>query len=391
MPKGPSNVKLMFLNQLLLEFSRNQTSEGKWFITSRKLDEICEIAQKPAKARDDVRGDYIAKLRGLYNAHLEYDRKNKRYILQNKPYFVLNLKLQLSTEMLTALAAGSIFVRKFLPHLETSSTAFEKELEKIFDKNLFIEGRSLASSVTMSLPIARIDGSVFSTVQQAIREKRTISFTYTSLSSEQPTRKEHFSPWKVYFTDKSWYVWGAAQDMEEGKTYKICRMHEIEAGSSKMYTPPLPGQEPETILNSLWFGRPGVAKYDVQLSFTHPLAESIEEMDWPEEVSITKDETSGEVFLKTRTPELYGVAFFVLAGAPHAVAVQPAELRKLVMTLSQQVHEKQQVVDEYEKEEEFNESKRRSGESTPDLSVDKNIESTDAAFSSQSGDDTLKQ
>jgi hypothetical protein len=61
------------------------------------------------------------------------------------------------------------------------------------------------------------------------------------------------------------------------------------------------------------------------------------------------------------------------------------------MTLSQQVHEKQQVVDEYEKEEELNESKRRPGESTPDLSVDKNIESAVAAFSSQSGDDTLKK
>lgn len=403
MPKGPSNINQMFMNDLLLELSRNQTQDGKWFITAEKIDEICQIGQKKSGTRDKARARFVMKLRELHNAQLEYDRTGKRYILANTPYFVVNVNLQLSSEMLTALSAGNIFVQQFLPHLTGSSTSFHKELEKIFDKKLFSEGRSLAESVTMSLPVARIDGAVFSAAQQAIREKRTVTFTYASPSSGTPKRHIKYSPWGVYFTDRSWYVWGALPGQKRGMPCKICRIKDIELGDDKAYFLPPPGQEPEKILRSLWCARPGAPKHDVLLSFTPPLAASIEEMVWPKDVTITKDAKSGEVFLKTRTPELHGVAFFVLAGAPHAAAVEPAELRRLVMALGQQVHEKQQVVDAYKNEDEFDEEAFDEDEwneeelnefmqaleaSTPGFSVADDLESAGNVLSSPSSGDS---
>lgn len=353
MPKGAGSINQYFLNELLLELSRNQTPEGRWFITAEKIDDICQLGQKKSGARDKARARYVAKLREQHDASLEYDRKERRYVLLNKPYFVININLEISSEMLTALSAGSVFVRKFLPHLAESSAIFEKELEKIFDKRLFKEGRSLAKSVTMSLPVARIDGDVFSAVQRAIRERRTLSFTYASPSSTHSKRHEEYSPWGVYFTDRSWYVWGALPGREYGMPCKICRIKDVELGNNGAFFPPPEGQEPEKLLRSLWSARPGAPKHDVRVSFSPPLAASIEEMEWPEEVTITKDEESSEVFLETRTPDLHGVAFFVLAGAPHAVAVEPAELRELVMELGKEQTEKQQMVDEFEKAMEY--------------------------------------
>lgn len=354
MPRALSNLTLLYLNKLLLELSRNRTGIKPGFITTQRLDEICELDfSKKTDTRNKARARYINKLRELYNADLVYDRANKRYVLRNSPSFVinLNLSLKLSPETFAAFSAGNIFVSKFLPHLAESSTSFQNELEKIFDSTVFSEGRALASSVTISLPITRVNAADFSLVQQALREGRTISFSYNSpYSKKMKTLKRHekYSPWGVYFTDRSWYVWGILDGREEGMPCKLCRMKDIELGDKETYSSPSEGQKPQKILRSLWFARPGTPRYEVTLSFAPPLATSIEEIEWPEDVTITKNESSGEVTLCTRVPDLHGVAFFVLSGAPYAVAVEPAELRQLVIDISEKQHEAQQSVDENE-------------------------------------------
>jgi hypothetical protein len=355
MPKALSNITLLHLNNLLLEISQNRVHHGQGFITTQKLDEICELGGKRKQETiNKARARYIEKLRELHQADLEYDRANKRYVLKNSAAFVvnLNLSLQVTPGMLAAFSAGNVFVQKFLPHLSGSSSALQTELERLFGKPLFSEGRSLASSVTMSLPTARIDGAVFSLVQQAIREKKTISFSYTSPNPEaaqKAKKRSSYSPWRLYFTDRSWYVWGSFKNSPNGIPYKICRMKDLTLGGEQEYSPPPKGQEPDKILRSVWSARPGTAQHDVELSFLPPLAASIEETEWPDSVSISKGKKDGEILLSTKVADLQGVAFFVLAGAPCAFANEPEDLRNLVVELSEKQMETQNeiIVDKY--------------------------------------------
>lgn len=348
MPKVMSNVVQKFLNDLLLEIF-----DKKGVITTEKLDEICEITSLNTpniQSRQKARARYIYKLRELHKAELQYDRAKKSYILKNIDSFVLNLTLsiQVTPQMLAAFSAGNVFVQKFLPHLKESSSELQIKLERIFGKDLFSEGRSLASSVTMSLPTARIDGTVFSLVQQAIREKKTISFSYSTPCSSvtKPAKQNNdYSPWGLYFTDKSWYLWGGPYLSKTGRPFKLCRMKDVTLGEDTKFAPPPPGQEPDKILRSIWTARPGTPEHDVELSFLPPLSASIEETEWPEEVEITKGDTVGEIILRTKVPDLHGVAFFVLAGAPFAFALQPRKLRNLVKELSAKQLETQKEID----------------------------------------------
>jgi len=350
MPKALSNITLLHLNNLLLEISRNRAHHGQGFITTQKLDEICELGGKSKQETiNKARTRYIEKLRELHQADLEYDRANKRYVLNNSANFVvnLNLSLQVTPEMLAAFSAGNVFVQKFLPHLAGSSSSLQTELERLFEQDLFKEGRSLASSVTMALPTARIDGMVFSLVQQAIREKKTISFSYTSPnpgSGKKAKQCTFYSPWRLYFTDRSWYVWGGFKKLQNGIPYKLCRMKDLILGEEKEYSPPPKGQEPEKILRSIWAARPGTPRFDVELSFLPPLAASIEETEWAEDVKITKGKKRGEILLRTKVPDLQGVAFYVLGGAPKAFANEPEELRNLVVALSEKQLETQKEI-----------------------------------------------
>jgi hypothetical protein len=82
----------------------------------------------------------------------------------------------------------------------------------------------------------------------------------------------------------------------------------------------------------------------VELSFLPPLAASIEETEWAEDVKITKGKKRGEILLRTKVPDLQGVAFYVLGGAPKAFANEPEELRNLVVALSEKQLETQKEI-----------------------------------------------
>lgn len=377
MPKATSTVVQLRLNDLLLKFYIN----GK--IDTEELDSLCGISFNPspstdteikkARARNEkARARYIQKMRDFHNADIEYDRANKCYVLKNTDSFpfILNLNIQVTPGMLAAFSAGNVFIQKFLPHLAGSSSKLQTELEQLFGKPLFSEGQSLASSVTMSLPTARIDGTVFSLVQQAIREKRTISFSYTSPNPEAAQKaKQHrsYSPWRLYFTDRSWYVWGSFKNSPNGIPYKICRMKDLTLGGENEYSPPSKSQEPDKILRSVWSARPGTPQHDVVLSFLPPLAASIEETEWPDSVSITKGKKDGEILLSTKVPDLQGVAFFVLAGAPFAFANEPEELRSLVIALSEKQQKTQKEIHNEKSPESASEGPDRKMPSADDL------------------------
>lgn len=359
MPQGMSNVVHQRLNNLLLKICQE-----KGAIKTETIDEVCGISKKSKPdSRNRKRADYIAKFRDIYNADLTYDRGQKNYKLENYENFSvnLNLVLRVTPVMLSSFAAGSIFLKKFLPHLEKSYSELEAKLEQVFGKELLKEGRDLASSVTLAMPTAKLDGKVFSILQQAVREKKTVSFNYTSVKSREAgitKRYSAFSPWKLYFTDKSWYVLGGERKRPNGISCKLCRLDEVKIGGSKDYMGPPEGHEPDAVLSSIWSARPGMPAIEVELSFLPPLSSTIREMEWPKGVSIKDGDREGEVILQTKVPDLHGVAFFVLAGAPYAAARKPEKLCHLIVELNKRQLEAQEEILAIIKEKELQEAQR---------------------------------
>lgn len=333
MPKNLSNVTIKYIQDLMLEIMNNKDSDGNHFIKTSRLDGICGLSNKYSK-KDSLykaRGRFIEKLRDLQSADLVYDDGDKRYVLRNSPSFVfnMNLALKISPEMLAAFSAGNMFVQKFLPHLSKAASEFQSELGKVFDDSLFEEGRSLASSVTMSMPIARTDGQIFSLLQRAIREGRNVSFDYKSVNSGcEIKRQEAYSPWQLFFAEKSWYLWGSIKGREQGMTCKLCRITNLSIDNLGSYVHPTEEQSPEKVLQSVWSARPGVPKHDVKLDIKQPIAETILETDWPEDVTL--DKTKDGVILSTKVPDLTGMAFFVLGFAPHVKVLEPEKLREKI-------------------------------------------------------------
>lgn len=160
------SVRLTRLNQLVMEFYKVSNPTRKHLYSS--LGYRCARTLE----RD------LKYLREQYGVDIRFTRSTMTYHLEGMGTFLVNL--QLSEREVTSLAAGLGMASHFLPHLSKSCENMWAKIQMVIPKTLADQGRKLAGSAVVALPVSRMDTGVFETLIGAISDRRTVRFRYRS-------------------------------------------------------------------------------------------------------------------------------------------------------------------------------------------------------------------
>ncbi|HPJ26849.1 MAG TPA: hypothetical protein PLA80_11945 [Synergistaceae bacterium] len=188
------------------------------FIKVSELDEICGISweeecespEEEQRRRNVVyarRSRCLRRLRERHHIDLRYDRTIQCYVLQDFSSFLVNVNLAVSPRMFRMLGAGSQLLEHLMPHLAPLEEPFLPHMGELSHLRFYEEGRREAAWFSREIPEScpREDKyEIFSLLEQAIREKRTISFSHVLRDEEgreQIEVVESYSPWEISWSD----------------------------------------------------------------------------------------------------------------------------------------------------------------------------------------------
>ncbi|HPQ38380.1 MAG TPA: WYL domain-containing protein [Synergistaceae bacterium] len=361
MPKAQTDITHERLHRLIeaLLSSCPRPFGGPPFLKVSDLDEICDI---PHIERDgDEEGDedgaernsceeeeekklqnriykkrarYIKKLREKHNIDLRYERAGERYVLENIFSFSIHTDVEISHHILETLGASQGLLEHIFPHLAPHAGTLLQDMGNLLRLQIHEKGHHEAASFCESLPSVHGEQNHenLPLIAEALREKRTISFLYSLPGEKEEGGMEEtaYSPWEIYFACNGCYVWGVSSGETKGESFKMCRMKNIQLGTTEGYRESTLDQETEQISRPLWTHLRKKPQFKVILSFQPPRAGEIAELHWPDYVNIRLIE-NGEVLFETTTPDLEEIASFVLSHLPWVKVVQPKELQGIVM------------------------------------------------------------
>jgi len=320
--KDMCSVRLARLNQLVMEFYKvsNPTREHLYYSLGYRCARTLE--------RD------LKYLREQYGVDIRFTRSSMSYHLEGMGTFLVNL--QLSEREVTSLAAGLRMASHFLPHLSGSCENMWAKIQMVIPETLADQGRKLAGSAVVALPVSRMDPGVFETLIGAISNRRTVRFRYRSPYSGGKAKDHDVSPWGVFFRAHAWYLWGFSSRRRKPVTFRVSRIARVSAFDITGYIPPGEEQDVVSYAASAWYACSGEGLYDIRIRVRQPLGSVVEETVWHPSQKITR-ENDGAITLRACVPELGDVARWVMASAPYAEVLEPALLREQVEQLGEGV------------------------------------------------------
>ncbi|HOO64860.1 MAG TPA: WYL domain-containing protein [Synergistaceae bacterium] len=325
MPRDLSSVRLARLNMLL------QLLASTACLSRERLFEQLEYTNPRTLERD------IAYLREEFGATIHWDYQHRGYILENSGSFMLHLHL--SENEATALVAGLGMAAHFLPHLEGDCNSLWQKIETALPENLASQARKLAQSAVMALPVSSLDPEIFSRILSALGHKRTIEARYTKPYTHHPKpERYHLSPWGVYFAGHAWYLWAWSHTStpEGERAFRISRFDSV--GVTDEGAREIPeGRNLTTYAEGAWYAFSGGKRRKVLLKVYPPMSRVVAETKWHVSQQIEECPDGGSIYLSAEVPHLEEVAKWVLASAPYAEVLEPAELRQRVAELAEGV------------------------------------------------------
>ena len=219
----------------------------------------------------------IKYLREFYNAEIDYDFKTQKYICKSQGNFFL--QMQLNKDEITVLAAGIEMAKQFLPHLENAGITVWQKIEEVLPNKLASEGKEIGRCVTVSLPVAKMDNELFSSLIEAAYNQKAIKILYKSPYNDKPAQCHILSPWKFYFQEHAWYMLAWNHRFQKEGVWRVSRIMKMEKTTDEYSVCPSDFNY-EKITASAWFGYSQDLKYKVELRVRPPLAASIKEVVW---------------------------------------------------------------------------------------------------------------
>lgn len=316
MPKDLSSIRLGRLNRIMMELALGDV------VPKERLLCRLEYARGRTFERD------LRFLRDEYAVDVAYDRRRKGYQLRGSGRFLLTLDL--SDREVTALAAGLRMAAHFLPHLDEECARLWHVLRSVIPESLGRQGDTLGKCAVVALPVSPVAPDIFEIVTGAITRRRMLRFAYASPQRSDGEAREHtVSPWGVYFRAHAWYLCGQSERHGTPGNYRVGRIIWAEMLDCPWHADVPEGMCMEDYASSAWYGRPGPATIPVRIRVRAPLTTAVSETVWHPTQRIVW-ETGESLVLEATVPDLEDVAHWVLASAPHATALDPPELRRLV-------------------------------------------------------------
>jgi predicted DNA-binding transcriptional regulator YafY len=324
LPRDLSSARLARLNALL------QLLASTPFLSKERLFEKLDYSTNRTFERD------LAYLRNEFDAQIRWDPGYKGYVLENSGTFVMHLDL--SGSEATALVAGLGMAAHFLPHLTKDCHSLWQKMQSALPENLASQARQLAQSAVMALPVSTLNSEIFAHILHAMGRKRTIDAWYTKPYDLHP-KPEHYrlSPWGVYFVGHAWYLWAWSHTStpEGERSFRISRFGQATPTDEAARSVP-EGHSVTTYAGGAWYAFSGGKRRKVLLKVYPPMSRVVAETEWHVSQQI-EERPDGNILLSAEVPHLEEVAKWVLASAPYAEVLEPAELRQRVAELAEGV------------------------------------------------------
>lgn len=277
----------------------------------------------------------IQNLQNDFYAPIEYDRFHKGYHYTDETYFVRNV---LVTE------GEVVALASILPLLERyDNTPLKSTITKVYDTisqmlpNQVQVQTSLLNDVQfISDPLPNIEPDIFDKLFTAIKQHKTISFGYRSISKIEHTPHK-LNPYKLYCQKGDWYAVGFCHTHNKYNTYNLSRMKDIVFTDTFI---PDPDYEQKVHIDpnfGIWNNESPFQK--IELLFDKSINTYILERTWHknQECHQNKD---GSVYLSFESNQMQETLYWVLHFGSAVQILNPPDLKETYKTELKKMMEK---------------------------------------------------
>lgn len=216
-----------------------------------------------------------------------------------------------------------------LPFLEPARSAAVK-LESTLPARLRDQLRNVIAAVNIKpAPSNPLEGRkpVYEQLLEAIANRRNVRIRYGSLAEckEICTR---LSPYRMFFSRRSWYVVGRSSLHRAKRTFNLARFKQIEPLDDHFQIPR--GFSVERYLRNAWHMIPERGRdREVVVRFDKLVAQNVAEVNWHKTQRLEFHE-DGTLDFNVTVSGINEISWWILGYGDQAEVLEPPELRKLV-------------------------------------------------------------
>ncbi len=216
-----------------------------------------------------------------------------------------------------------------LPFLSPARSAAVK-LESTLPARLRDQLRNVIAAIQIQpTPNNPLEGRkpVYEQLLEAIANRRNVRIRYGSLQ-EQKEISTRLSPYRMFFSRRSWYVVGRSSIHRAKRTFNLARILQLEPLEDKFQIPR--GFSVERYLRNAWHMIPERGPdREVIVRFDKLVAQNVAEVNWhkTQRLELRDD---GTLDFHVTVSGLNEISWWILGYGDQAEVLQPPELRKLV-------------------------------------------------------------
>ncbi len=266
----------------------------------------------------------IDELKIFYDAPIEYDRLHKGYYYTDETFFVKNVLIS-EGELVAMAGILPLLERYDNTPLKDTITKVYNSISQMLPNQVQVQTSLLNQVQFISDPLPIIEADVFTKIFEAIKQHKTISFGYRSISSTEHT-PHSLDPYKIYCQKGDWYAIGFSHSHNKYNTYNLSRMKDIVLLSD---FEPDPDYESKVHIDpnfGIWNNNESVKK--IELIFDKSINTYILERTWHKNQKCYQTE-DGSVHLSFESNQLQETLYWVLHFGSAVKIENPPELKQM--------------------------------------------------------------
>jgi predicted DNA-binding transcriptional regulator YafY len=258
---------------------------------------------------------------------LEYDPKTERY--SSASWLLPPVQLTAEESLTLFSLAREFGGNKKLPFYDAALNAAVK-IEQTLPKRLRQSLAPIARNIEIQpVELSKLDGkaSVFKQLIDAIVQRRVLKVTYGSLT-EWETIETKLRPYRLLFSQHSWYVLGRSSMHREVRTFNLERFKSLETLGEK-YAIPRSFNLDRHLGNAWRLIRVHEPDSHVVVRFKPFVAQNVAEVKW-HKTQRTTFLPDGSLEFRATVSGLLEISWWILRYGDQAEVLKPARLRRLI-------------------------------------------------------------
>jgi proteasome accessory factor B len=266
-------------------------------------------------------------MRAQLKAPIDYDPQRKGYFYTEN--WVFDPATLLEQQESEALAATGKVLSQYdgTPYFDEVSRAIGKLMHL---HSFSCTGANLFDIYSFDHPAAAsFDPATFTLLEQAVRNRRKLTFTYRS-SSRQAVTERTVRPYRLHYDQSSgtWYLLAYCEYRQTTRTFAVTRILHPKLTSDHFTLPSL--FSVSNYMEEAFQQTLGPVLYDVAIRFTPYQSQWIREHRWHPSQKIDEHD-DGSLTLNLTVSALDAVKRWVMRYGAHAEVLEPPELRDMIM------------------------------------------------------------